>query len=44
MPARRIGTLQRPDCRLHYEVTGEGPAIVFAHGLGGNQLSWWQQA
>jgi len=22
---------------------GEGPAIVFAHGLGGNQLSWWQQ-
>lgn len=43
MPARRIGTLQRPDCGLHYEVTGEGPAIVFAHGLGGNQLSWWQQ-
>jgi 3-oxoadipate enol-lactonase len=43
MPARRIGTLQRPDCRLHYEVTGDGPAIVFAHGLGGNQLSWWQQ-
>jgi 3-oxoadipate enol-lactonase len=24
-------------------VTGEGPAIVLAHGLGGNQLSWWQQ-
>jgi len=22
---------------------GEGPAIVFAHGLGGNQMSWWQQ-
>ena len=43
MPARRIGSLQRPGCRLHYEVTGEGPAIVFAHGLGGNQLSWWQQ-
>ena len=42
-PARRIGTLERPDCRIHYEVTGEGPAIVFAHGLGGNQLSWWQQ-
>ena len=20
-----------------------GPAIVFAHGLGGNHLSWWQQ-
>ncbi len=43
MPARRIGTLERPDCRIHYEVTGSGPAIVFAHGLGGNHLSWWQQ-
>jgi len=43
MPARRIGSLQTPGCRLHYEVTGEGPVIVFAHGLGGNQLSWWQQ-
>jgi pimeloyl-ACP methyl ester carboxylesterase len=37
------GFLQRPDTRLYYEVTGEGPAIVFAHGLGGNHLSWWQQ-
>src|SRR5215472_14311481 len=26
-----------------YEVTGAGAALVFAHGLGGNQLSWWQQ-
>ena len=43
LPARRIGSLQRPGCRLHYEVTGEGPAIIFAHGLGGNQMSWWQQ-
>src|SRR5215510_6562411 len=42
-PSRRIGSLQRPGCRIHYEVTGEGPALVFAHGLGGNQLSWWQQ-
>jgi pimeloyl-ACP methyl ester carboxylesterase len=41
--ARRIGSLQRPDCRIHYELTGEGPALVFAHGLGGNQMSWWQQ-
>lgn len=40
---RRLGTLERPDCRIHYEVTGEGPPIVFAHGLGGNHLSWWQQ-
>ncbi len=43
VPKHRIGTLERPGCRLHYEVTGEGPAIVFAHGLGGNHLSWWQQ-
>ena len=35
--------LDRPDCRLYYEVHGAGPAIVFAHGLGGNHLSWWQQ-
>ncbi|NOT42797.1 MAG: alpha/beta hydrolase [Alphaproteobacteria bacterium] len=42
-PPRRLGVLERPDCRIHYEVTGEGPAIVFAHGLGGNHLSWFQQ-
>ncbi len=29
--------------RLYYEVSGEGPALVFAHGLGGNHMSWWQQ-
>lgn len=28
---------------IYYEVTGEGPAIVFAHGAGGNAASWWQQ-
>lgn len=28
---------------LYYEVDGEGPAIVFAHGAGGNHMSWWQQ-
>ena len=43
LPPRRIGTLTRPGATLHYEVTGSGPAIVFAHGLGGNQMSWWQQ-
>lgn len=35
--------LERPDCRIWYEVTGSGPALIFAHGLGGNHLSWWQQ-
>jgi len=43
LPPRRTGTLQRPGCTLYYEVMGSGPAIVFAHGLGGNHMSWWQQ-
>jgi len=42
-PARRLGTLQRPDCTIAYEVTGSGPPILFAHGLGGCYLSWFQQ-
>ncbi len=29
--------------RLYYETHGKGPALVFAHGLGGNHASWWQQ-
>ena len=37
------GYLDRPDCRLYYEVDGSGPFLFFAHGLGGNHLSWWQQ-
>jgi pimeloyl-ACP methyl ester carboxylesterase len=41
---RRRGFLDRPDgARIYFEVTGSGPALVFAHGLGGNHLSWWQQ-
>jgi pimeloyl-ACP methyl ester carboxylesterase len=39
----RTGYLNRPDCRIYYEVAGSGPPLVFAHGLGGNHLSWWQQ-
>jgi pimeloyl-ACP methyl ester carboxylesterase len=35
--------LDRPDCRIYYEMHGSGPLLVFAHGLGGNHLSWWQQ-
>lgn len=42
-PKRVRGSFDRPDCSIYYEVTGEGPAIVFAHGLGGNHLSWFQQ-
>ena len=36
-------TLERPNCDIYYEETGNGPAIIFAHGAGGNHLSWWQQ-
>ncbi|WP_322795840.1 alpha/beta hydrolase [Tepidiforma sp.] len=37
--------LERPGARIYYELAGpEGaPLLVFAHGLGGNHLSWWQQ-
>ena len=28
---------------LYYEAHGAGPAVVFAHGAGGNHLSWWRQ-
>jgi pimeloyl-ACP methyl ester carboxylesterase len=28
---------------FYYEAQGEGPAVVFAHGAGGNHASWFQQ-
>ena len=37
------GLIQNSGAEIYYECTGSGPAIVFAHGLGGNHLSWWQQ-
>jgi pimeloyl-ACP methyl ester carboxylesterase len=44
VPPTRRGFVERPQgARLYYEATGEGPALVFAHGLGGNHMSWWQQ-
>ena len=42
-PTRSVGRLKRPFGDLYYEVSGSGPALVFAHGLGGNPLTWWQQ-
>ncbi len=35
--------LHHRDADLFYDVIGNGPALIFAHGLGGNHLSWWQQ-
>jgi len=37
------GFVSRPGAEIYYEVTGSGPAVVFAHGLGGNHMSWFQQ-
>jgi len=42
-PPRIVGRLKRPFGDLYYEMSGKGPALLFAHGLGGNHLSWWQQ-
>lgn len=46
---RSIHEIERPFGILHVEVTGhveatgEGPVLIFAHGLGGNHMSWYQQ-
>jgi 3-oxoadipate enol-lactonase len=38
MPLAPVNGIQ-----LYFESHGQGPAILFAHGAGGNHLSWWQQ-
>jgi hypothetical protein len=43
VPVGKRGFLDRSGCRIYYEVTGSGPPVVFAHGLGSNHLTWWQQ-
>ena len=40
---RAMPSLPSGGATLHYEVHGSGPAVVLAHGSGGNALSWWQQ-
>lgn len=42
-PKITAGYVDRPGARVYYEVAGDGPPILFLHGLGGNHLSWWQQ-
>lgn len=34
---------QSQNARIYYETHGDGPAILFAHGSGGNHAAWWQQ-
>ena len=41
--SERLETVSLGDFDLYYEVHGEGPPVVFAHGAGGTHLSWWQQ-
>lgn len=39
-------TVQTRDAEIYYELHGGDAAslpVVFAHGAGGNRLSWWQQ-
>jgi pimeloyl-ACP methyl ester carboxylesterase len=43
LPQVTGGFLQRPGCKIYYEVAGSGPPIIFAHGLGSNHITWWQQ-
>ena len=40
-----MATVTHSNCELYYERHGKvgAPALVFAHGAGGNALSWWQQ-
>ena len=38
-------TIKNNEAEIYYDVTGpaDAPALVFAHGRGGNAASWWQQ-
>lgn len=41
---RRSGWVNADDgTRIYREICGQGPAIVFVHGLGGNHAVWFQQ-
>jgi pimeloyl-ACP methyl ester carboxylesterase len=40
-PPRRVAALSRG--ALSYRTAGQGPAVVFLHGLAGNSLSWVRQ-
>ena len=38
-----MATVETNGAKIYYEVHGDGHAITFAHGRGGNAASWWQQ-
>jgi len=39
VPGTKRGFVERPGCRIYYEVTGSGPAVIFAHGAGSNHMT-----
>ena len=38
-----VSQTQSHGAEIYYEVHGEGPPLVLAHGAGGNTEIWWQQ-
>ena len=36
-------SLSLKSAEINYRSWGDGPALLFAHGAGGNHMSWWQQ-
>lgn len=38
-----MATAQSAGAAIYYESSGEGPALLFAHGAGGNAAIWFQQ-
>ena len=38
-----MATLETNDANLYYEIHGQGPPVLLAHGVGGNHASWYQQ-
>ncbi|MFQ5699416.1 MAG: alpha/beta fold hydrolase [Myxococcota bacterium] len=43
MTAPRAGRVRSGQASIYYEIAGEGPALVLAHGAGGNRVIWYQQ-
>jgi 3-oxoadipate enol-lactonase len=38
-----MGTIPAGKSEFYYELVGEGPTVIFAHGVGGNHASWFGQ-
>ncbi len=38
-----MATIELNNADIYYETHGDGPALVLAHGVGGNHATWYQQ-